>query len=158
MFQTARETLRNSLTRFRNRQFLDATMAATALVAMADGKVTFSELNALDAVLESVQDLQIYDPHVAVDIYRDFADEISLDARAGKASALAAVEKVADDDMAAELVLQVAVAISRADGDLSPQEIAVITELCHVLGVPVPDAGVSTLPDAIAGDAEDGNA
>jgi len=62
MFRTARETLRNSLSRIRNRQFLDATMAATALVAMADGEVTFSELSALDAVLETIQDLQIYDP------------------------------------------------------------------------------------------------
>lgn len=57
MFETARETLRNGLTRFRNRQFLDATMAATALVATADGEVTFSELSALDSVLETVQDL-----------------------------------------------------------------------------------------------------
>ena len=68
MFRTARETLRNSLSRMRNRQFLDATMAATALVATADGDVTFSELSALDNVLDSIQDLQIYDPHVAVDI------------------------------------------------------------------------------------------
>lgn len=139
MFQTARETLRNSLTRFRNRQFLDATMAATALVATADGEVTFSELSALDSVLESVTDLQIYDPHVAVDIYRDFADEIGRDASGGKAAAIAAVSKVAGDADASEHVLRVAVAISKADGNLSPPEAAIITELCQVLSLPIPE-------------------
>lgn len=77
MFRTARETLRNGLSRIKNRQFLDATMAASALVATADGEVTFSELSALDTMLETVRDLQIYDPHIAVDIYRDFADAIA---------------------------------------------------------------------------------
>ncbi|MEK9644418.1 MAG: hypothetical protein VW547_02635 [Alphaproteobacteria bacterium] len=69
MFETARETLRRGLARFPNRAFLDAVMAAAALVATADGEVTFSELSKLDDVLENVQDLQIYDPHVAVDLY-----------------------------------------------------------------------------------------
>lgn len=94
MFRTARETLRISLSRIRNRQFLDATMAATALVATADGEVTFSELSALDTVLETVRDLQIYDPHIAVDIYRRFADAIVENAEAGRRTAMAAFGKI----------------------------------------------------------------
>ena len=138
MFRTARETLRKSLSRIRNRQFLDATMAATALVATADGEVTFSELSALDSVLESVQDLQIYDPHVAVDIYRDFADAIAENPKAGPRSAMAAVARIDDDHEASELVIRVAVAISKADGELSPLEANAISELCGTLGVPLP--------------------
>lgn len=139
MFRTARETLRNSLSRFRNRQFLDATMAATALVATADGEVTFSELSALDTVLESVQDLQIYDPHIAVDIYKDFADAIANDPDAGRRNAMAAVAKIAGQADAAELVIRVAVAISKADGELSADEKRSISDLCGVLGVAVPE-------------------
>lgn len=138
MFRTARETLRNSLSRFRNRQFLDATMAATALVATADGEVTFSELSALDAVLESVQDLQIYDPHIAVDIYKDFADAIANDPEAGRRDAMMAVKKIAGNHDAADLVIRVAVAISKADGELTADERGTINELCAELGVTVP--------------------
>tara|TARA_R110000868_G_scaffold1844_5_gene14575 strand:- start:10513 stop:10938 length:426 start_codon:yes stop_codon:yes gene_type:complete len=140
MFRTARETLRNSLSRIRNRQFLDATMAATALVATADGEVTFSELSALDSVLESVQDLHIYDPHIAVDRYRDFADAIAEDAESGRRAAFAAVGKIAGDRDAAELVIRVAVAISKADGELTPQEARSISDLCGTLKVPLPTA------------------
>lgn len=139
MFRTARETLRNSLSRFRNRQFLDATMAATALVATADGEVTFSELSALDSVLESVQDLHIYDPHIAVDIYKDFADAIANDPDAGRRNAMTAVEKIAGNPDAADLVIRVAVAISKADGELTPDEIRSINDLCGVLGVSIPE-------------------
>ena len=145
MFRTARETLRNSLSRMKNRQFLDATMAATALVATADGEVTFSELSALDSVLESIQDLQIYDPHVAVDIYRDFADAIADNPEQGRATAMAAASKIVGDHDAAELVIRVAVAISKADGELSSQESGVIHELCDLLGVPLPsDSEISS--------------
>jgi tellurite resistance protein TerB len=140
MFRTARETLRNSLSRIRNRQFLDATMAATALVATADGEVTFSELSALDTVLESIQDLQIYDPHIAVDKYKDFADAIADDPERGRRNAIATVHKVAGDADAAELVIRVAVAISKADGELSRQEAKSISDLCETLGVPLPPA------------------
>ena len=140
MFRTTRETLRNSLSRIRNRQFLDATMAATALVATADGEVTFSELSALDTVLESIQDLQIYDPHIAVDKYKDFADAIGDDPERGRRNAIATVHKVAGDADAAELVIRVAVAISKADGELSQQEAKSISDLCETLGVPLPPA------------------
>jgi len=138
MFRTARATLRNGLSRFRNRQFLDATMAAAALVATADGEVTFSEMSALDQVLETVQDLQIYDPHVAVDIYRDYADAIGSDADAGRKDALHAVGRIEGDREASELLIRVAVAISKADGDFSPAEARVIGDICGVLGVKLP--------------------
>ena len=139
MFRTARETLRNGLSRFRNRQFLDATMAATALVATADGEVTFSELSALDTVLESVKDLQIYDPHIAVDIYKDFADAIVNEPEAGRRDAMAAVRKIAGHPDAADLVIRVAVAISKADGELTVDERSTINDLCTELGVALPE-------------------
>ena len=138
MFRTARETLRNGLSRIRNRQFLDATMAATALVATADGEVAFSELIALDKVLESVQDLQIYDPHIAVEIYRNFADAIVENADAGRIAAMAAVAKIERDHEPAELIIRVAVAIAKADGELSPLEARAIGDLCSTLGVSLP--------------------
>jgi tellurite resistance protein TerB len=138
MFRTARASLRLGLSRFRNRQFLEATMAAAALVATADGEVTFSEMSALDDLLETVRDLNIYDPHVAVDLYRDFADAIGKNGEAAKRDALGTVAKIAGDHDACDLLIRVAVAISKADGDLSPPEARAISDLCGVLGVPVP--------------------
>jgi tellurite resistance protein TerB len=119
-------------------------MAATALVATADGVVTFSELSALDNILVTVQDLQMYDPHVAVNRYRDFADALGENPADGRATAIAAVSKIAGDRDAAELVVRVAAAISKADGDFSPEEAQVVSELCDVLGIDMPDEDENT--------------
>lgn len=138
MFRTARATLRLGLSRFRNRQFLEATMAAAALVATADGEVTFSEMSALDDLLENVRDLNIYDPHVAVDVYRDYADAIRSEGESARRDALNAVSRIAGDHDACDLLIRVAVAISKADGELSAPEARAISDLCGALGVPVP--------------------
>lgn len=116
-------------------------MAAAALVATADGEVSFSELSALDDLLDTVKDLQIYDPHVAVDIYRDFADAIGENRENGRRDALKTVARVADNAEAAALVVRVAVAISRADGDFTTAEQGTIGDLCDALDVPLPQQG-----------------
>lgn len=113
-------------------------MAATALVATADGEVTFSELSALDSVLESVQDLQIYDPHDAVDIYRRYADGIGQDQEGGTRDALHTVSRIANDREASDLVIRVAVAISKADGEFSEPEWRVVEQICETLDLPIP--------------------
>ena len=50
-FQQARAVLSQELQKFRNRPFLEATMAASALVASADGEINFAKLTMLDQSL-----------------------------------------------------------------------------------------------------------
>jgi tellurite resistance protein len=140
--RNAKQTLARERERLQNRPFLDATMAAAALVAMADGEVKFSELSALDDLLESVRALQIYDPHVAVDICRNYVDVISADAESGKAKALAAVGKIAGDDEAARLVVQMGLVIGHSDGDFSESEIDAVRDLCAALWLDPRDIGL----------------
>ena len=45
--------------RYRNRPFLKATMAACALVAVADGKVSFSQRVRVDQILETLDKLKV---------------------------------------------------------------------------------------------------
>ncbi len=117
-------------------------MAASALVAMADGEVKFSELSALDDLLESVRELQVYDPHVAVDLCRDHVDAIAADAAAGKAKALKAVGRIAGDDEAARLVIQMCLVISRSDGEFSDNEVDAVRDLCAALWLDPGDVGL----------------
>ena len=141
-FRSARAALTRELERLRNRQFLEATMAASALVVMADGELKFSELNTIDRLRESIRELKSYDAHVAVDLCRDYADAIGEDFERGKASALSAVTKLAGDQEAGRLVMQMCIAIAKSDGDFSASELALIRELCHALGLDPSDMGL----------------
>jgi tellurite resistance protein len=144
--RTAKAALARERERFRNRSFLEATMAASALVAMADGEVKFSELSALDDLLESVRELQVYDPHVAVDLCRFHVDAIAADAAAGadagKVRALEVVGRIAGDDEAARLVIQMCLVISRSDGEFSDSEADMVRDLCAALWLDPGDVGL----------------
>ena len=62
--------------RLRNKKFLEASMAASALVATADGEVSFSERAAVDNVLNTVDAFKVFDVHDAVDLFSDFVEAI----------------------------------------------------------------------------------
>ena len=141
-FQQARQALALELEKFRNRQFLEATMAASALVAFADGDVNFTELSTIDQALETIHELNIYDPHDAVDLYRDYIDGLRDDPAETRTKILEEVGKIAGDAHAARLLVRVCVAIGKSDDDFSDREKAVITDLCDVLGLDTAEIGL----------------
>ena len=142
LIRSAKAAFERGRERFKNRPFLEATMAASALVAMADGEVKFSELSALDDLLENVHELQVYDPHVAVDLCRDHIDAIAADAEAGRAKALEAVGRIAGDEEASRLVVQMCLVISRSDGEFSENEADAMRDLCAALWLDPGDVGL----------------
>lgn len=141
-FSQARAALAIELEKFRNRQFLEATMAASALVAAADGKVNITELNMIDQALEAIHELNIYDSHDAVDIYRDYADGLYKNPPATREKAMKAVAKVAEDTHAARLLIKVCVAIGKSDEDFSDEEKAVISEICDAVALDCNELGL----------------
>ena len=70
-------------------------MAACALIASADDEVSFSERARMDAVLESLAELRIFDPHQAVDLFNDRLDALQTDRDAGRAEAFEVVRRCA---------------------------------------------------------------
>ena len=124
--------------RLRNKKFLEASMAASALGATADGEVSFSERSAVDSILDSVEALQVFNVHDAVDLFSDFVEAIRQDPQQGKASALGAVAGISGDDESAELVVRIGCAISRADGAFTDSEKAQVAEIAASLGIETP--------------------
>lgn len=135
LFQLAKEAVAAEFDRFRNRQFLDATMAASALVSLADGDANLTEVNILDQALATVEELKIYDPHVAMDLYRDYIDGLRADPGATRDRIYRAVGRIQDDEHAARLLIRVCLAIGRADENFSQAEKAVIADLCDRLAL-----------------------
>jgi len=129
------ETLRLEVERFRRRPFLRAAMASSALVAVADGDVSFPERSRLDQVLESVEALRLYDSHEAIDLFNTHVDAIVEDAATGREAALEAVAGVADDPEAAALILRICIALAGADGETSANERVALDAIAGRLGI-----------------------
>ncbi|MCZ6510913.1 MAG: TerB family tellurite resistance protein [Alphaproteobacteria bacterium] len=129
------ERLKQELERHRQRPFLEAAMAACALIASADDEVSFSERTRMDAVLESLAELRIFDPHVAVNLFNDRLEALQVDRDDGRAAAFEAIRRGATAEGAGELLVRICVAISLADGKFATSERAMLGLICASLNL-----------------------
>ena len=126
--------LNERIARHRNRDFLKAAMAASALAAQADGTVTLSERYRIDEILARLERLRIYDPHKAVQILDAFLTELRNNGEVAERVLLGKLRRIAEDREAAELIVRIALSVSRSDGKFSAPERAQFSEICAVLG------------------------
>jgi tellurite resistance protein TerB len=133
MFRVARQSLAEKIKKHRNKPFLEAMMAATALLALADEEIVLSERLALDYILENVKELKIFDVQQAVNLFRDYGKEIQKDFDKAKAKVLEAVSKFSGDQQKAALLVRAAILMAKADGDFNEPEQKIVDELCRRL-------------------------
>ena len=127
--------LGSSFARFRDRKFLEASMAASALVAMADSHVHLSEQLAVDRVLENIERLNVFDPRKAIDLHRQFVQAMRANSGEGQDWALEVIGRFRGDAEAADLLVRIARYTAHADQRLSGNELMAIRRLCRELGV-----------------------
>ena len=128
--------------RLPGRPFLDATMAACAMIAQADGTVSFSESHRLDEILVNLEELKIFDPHEAVDLFKDYVDAIVEDPETGRNTVFKAIARIKDEANAAPLLVRICLSISFADGEFHPAERERVVEICELLGLEAKNFGI----------------
>ncbi len=119
-----------------DRSFLEAAMAVSALVSMADREVRLSEQLGLDYVLENAKRLETADPHEAVETHRRYVEAIRADAAEGQQAALEVISRFREDRDSARLLLFVGLAIAKADSEVSAVEDSTLGEICDALQLP----------------------
>jgi len=135
---------RARLERQRNRPFLKAVMAASALVAIADGEVTLGQRLRMDRILETLTRLRVFDPHEGVDLFNRYVEAILTSPKSGHTRAVNAIQAGAADDETKELLIRVCIAISEAGGPMGLVEEVEIVTLCSLLGVDPASCGLNS--------------
>lgn len=130
----------NKIQQLRGRGFLDAAMAAAALVSTADEDVRLSEQYALDHLVQRMDELRIFDPHAAVDLHRRYVERIAEGSESGRREAIDSVSSFRGDEEKGLLILYVGAVVARADGDLSEPETRALGEIATALGLPAKQA------------------
>lgn len=129
------ERFRLELNRHKQRPFLEAVGAACALVATADGEVSFSERTRLDSVIENLSQLRLFDPHEVVDAFDEHVARLADD-EDGVAAMLEVIRAGTRQDGAADLLLRISAVMSLADGRDSADEHAVMLKISAALELP----------------------
>lgn len=129
------EALREGMGRQHRREFWEATIAACALVAAPDGKVSFATRVRIDHILDSLPDLKVFDTNEFVELFDRFVDEFRANPRKARAHALEVARKGAKRAEEAELLARVALAV--VDTEAAPETIDVepIEALCEALDI-----------------------
>lgn len=115
-----RGLLQDLLERHRHKDFLEASMAACALAAAADGAVSFGERSRVDEVLESLGGLQAFDPHQGVEVFERYFRLLRDDPAGGREQAMAVIRRELEDE---------------------PERGPLLLHLCRSVGDPDPASG-----------------
>jgi tellurite resistance protein TerB len=117
----------------RQQQFLEATMAASALLAVADGEISFAELMARDYVLDRVTQLHCVETSVAVEIFRSYGEKLQQEPEKAEKEVVSAVKRLSLDTEEALLLMRICLMIAKADQEITPSEKAAILKLTEWL-------------------------
>ncbi len=148
-FRRLADPLGAKAARARERALLEAAMASAALVAGADAGAGLAKRLRLDQILDGVDSLRGADPHIAVEIFEDFAGALRADPKAGRDRALAAVAGFAGAPDTARLLLHIARAMATAGGGETAAARAELAAIAQTLGLAAtPAAGCTPEPKA----------
>jgi len=127
-----------------NRPFLEAAMAACAMVSASEGQVSFADRIRVDQIMETLTQLKVFDPHEGVDLFNHYAGGILASPKECREAALKKIKTVTSDPEIAEVLIDLCLAVSLSDGVTSLVEHIEIVSLCGLIGVDPDKIGLDT--------------
>lgn len=128
--------------RFQSGPFADATMAACALIAAADGKIDQQERSRTAQFITSHPQLKDFNVAALRQKYEAYCDAVTRDFDFGKIELMQVIGKLSHKPAEARAVVQLAVVIGNADGDFDDHERRVVRELAQSLKLDPAEFGV----------------
>jgi tellurite resistance protein TerB len=123
------DSIHHVLEKHNNRTFLEATMAACAIVAKADGIVNFAERGRLDQIVNLIERLKLYGPHEAIDLFNEYVENHDVPYLLEK------IQKIMDRKSDQQIILKICWDICRIDGEINRLERDAIEMIAHKLGL-----------------------
>jgi tellurite resistance protein TerB len=131
----ARDKLALEMTKFKNREFMEAVIAGCALVSAADGEISASEKMKMTGFIQNSDELKVFDLKDVLKTFEDTCVRFEFDFQIGRAQALKTVANLKKKPEAARLLIRVCCAIGGADGSFDEAERAMCRTLCNELGL-----------------------
>lgn len=134
------ESMNTDLKKYMNKDFLDAAMAASALITIADGTISREEKQKAIRFVQNNDALKVFDPNDVNRLFKSHLDALDpdnpdTDADIGEMTAFNSVEKVRKKPEQARMVLRLAIAIGGSDGDFDESEQKMASRIARGLGL-----------------------
>ena len=127
--------LKSEVLKFKNKDFLNAAMAGSALIAMADGSISAEEKQKMIKFIEHNDALSVFSTKDVITAFQDFVGQIEFDKDIGEAAAYKVIAKMKSDTEAARLLIRMVIAIGSSDGSFDADEKKIAGKIARELGL-----------------------
>ena len=127
--------LKTEALKFKNKDFLNAAMAGSALIAMADGSISSEEKQKMIKFIESNDALSIFTTSDVIKAFQDFVGQLEFDKDIGEAKAYQAIGKMKSNTEASRLLVRMIIAIASSDGNFDDQEKKIAVKIAKELAI-----------------------
>lgn len=127
--------LKNDVLKYKNKDFLNAAMAGSALIAMADGSISSEEKQKMIKFIEHNDALSVFTTNDVIKAFQDFVGQIEFDKDIGEAKAYQALAKMKSNDEAARLLIRMIISIGSSDGNFDADEKKIAAKIAKELGL-----------------------
>lgn len=127
--------LKTEALKYKNKDFLNAAMAGSALIAMADGSVSSEEKQKMIKFIESHDALSIFTTSDVIKAFQDFVGQLEFDKDIGEAKAYEALGKMKSNAQASRLLVRMIIGIASSDGDFDHAEKKVAIKIAQELAI-----------------------
>lgn len=133
--KTKASELKTEALKYKNKDFMNAAMAGSALIAMADGSISSEEKQKMVKFIESHDALSIFTTNDVIKAFQDFVTQVEFDKDIGEAKAYQALGKMKSNPEAARLLVRMIIAIASADGNFDDTEKKVAIKIAKELAI-----------------------
>ena len=127
--------LKTEALKYKNKDFLNAAMAGSALIAMADGSISSEEKQKMIKFIESNDALSIFTTSDVIKAFQGFVGQLEFDKDIGEAKAYQAIGKMKSNTEASRLLVRMIIAIASSDGLFDNDEKKIAIKIAKELGI-----------------------
>jgi len=120
--------LKTEALKYKNKDFLNAAMAGSALIAMADGSISSTEKQKMIKFIESNDALSIFTTSDVIKAFQDFVGQL-------EAKAYQAIGKMKSNTEASRLLVRMIISIASSDGLFDNDEKKIAFKIAKELGI-----------------------
>ena len=133
--KTKANELKTEALKFKNKDFLNAAMVGSALIAMADGSISSEEKQKMIKFIENNDALSIFTISDVIKAFQEFVSQLEFDKDIGEAQAYQALGKMKSNSEASRLLIRMIIAIAASDGNFDAQERNIASKIAKELGL-----------------------
>jgi len=132
---------KRAVKKLENRDLMQAIVGGCLLVAAADGEISKNEAAQIDLQIRANKALEHFGSEITTTV-NQFTEQLQAGFRLGKMSIMREIRDIKNSPADAEEVFVNMLTVAEGDGNISPEEMKILSEIGLELGLRLKDFGI----------------